>query len=324
MTFVSLSSLLQRALIVCSLMVVTAVHAESASSDLTPVSSLERKRSFTIPNIRGEEVWRNLKSRLRNGFESNGLKFRGVVSAEQSVDEYFDSSDLTLTKKSSSISHHKQVGEKGVKSQLIQILLAHSVEGKVSKATLPNEINFEARGSYNESGKFLERVKKAEAARFVDTINDLGLDPYELVPIMTIRQELRKIYFRKGGEQFLTVTLAIARGSRWPFRPKITQLELVIDEKVSVTATETEQSAIKALQEAVIKLAGIDTGAIEDSRPKVSRMFDDIFGQWYGPYARIFVLYPSIFPLGVALALLLIFRSVGSRVVRRRVCGDCR
>jgi hypothetical protein len=312
----------------CLIFIVSNVDGAACAQSLEAItpppkvqSRLEDDKNFPVPSDRAEMVWRALRQKFKNGFTVDGESFRTVVSVERFSDEYFDSSDLKLVNRWVSLRHRKRVGENGAKKQLIQVKIT-PFEGSAPLDEARNERKFEVASSYNERGDFLERVKKKDVQRFNETMKELGVAPNTLVPSMVITQERRRVYFRKGDVQYFTATLDLATGNRWPFHPKLTQLEFEISEKVNTAASEHDRLVLQKLRSEIIRIAGIDESAIVDPRPKVVHMFDEIFSRRYGPLAKVYIFFPWLFPLGVAVGLLCALFVAGKWFVPRKARAD--
>ena len=120
------------------------------------------------------------------------------------------------------------------------------------------------------------------APLLIERLKDLAVEASRLRPILSIRQERRRIYFRQNGNQFFTLTLDLARAKKLWIRGRFAQLDIEIGEIAFTQASNAERQKFLQIQKELQTLLISKFPNIQRNyNPKIVQMFTVIRGQGF-------------------------------------------
>ena len=177
---------------------------------------IENEGKLVVPVDKIEEVWKYLLERFVNDksfIKSLDPDLDSYWYDEYFVDVYFDSPDLKMLDKKSSVRYRRRVnlsdsGNRKSGRELVQIKLS-GIDGNIFNR---GEFKFPVK-PYNsfktedDIHPLIGLIDRQNRADFKEKAVCLGLDPYSLRAILTIEQRRRSIYILHKGEAFISMRL---------------------------------------------------------------------------------------------------------------------
>lgn len=275
---------------------------------------LENEVIFDIPLEQTENVWAWMQSKFSNGWTSNNLKLQTFKDIEQFADTYFDTRSLVLINQANGLRHRRRFYPNGDVKELIQFKQS-SLGNKNDFSSVEqtrNELKYDLayptvipglNQDYNDEN--IETItKKSHRPLLNEHLAPYQIDISELLPIVSIRQERRRIYFRDNGKQLFTLTLDIAKPKKGFLTTDFSQLDIEIGELAFTNSNENERSQLLKVQEDLRKLLLTDLPFIKRNQtPKIlmaKKTFEDTYF-----LGRIIFQYGDLLPVLILMILFL-------------------
>jgi hypothetical protein len=171
------------------------------------VERIESEDKLEIPVDRAEE----LSSYLKEYADDPSLlkkidpSLSATWSVEWFIDRYFDTPQLDLLARGHGIRHRSRVNlmnqdDRKSGRQLMQIKLNR---GNPDEPLNRTEIKFKIKDPDNpkvpdDLHPVLGMIERDQREEIKQRVAEIGIDPYELRPILTLQQERRRVYIKEG------------------------------------------------------------------------------------------------------------------------------
>jgi CYTH domain len=208
---------------------------------------IEAEMTYDVPLEKADEVWSWLQTDFKNGWQTKGTNFKTFNDIENFVDTYFDTPELSLSKLYAGLRHRRRFFPDGAVKELIQLKQPYASKLNIENAEgqLRGEIKFELRmptvvggpESVKDSTSIFQLIKNSQKNALVERMLLLNVEAKRLSPLLTIRQERKRVYFRENDKQFFTVTLDLASSRKLWLSRKFAQLDIEIGEIAFTEAT---------------------------------------------------------------------------------------
>ncbi len=208
--------------------------------------------------------------------KSLGPNYTGSFGDEDFTDTYFDTPDLDLYKRGISLRYRIRVNRLDPENRkngrkLIQLKLSGDDKfADKDNSGSRNEIKFDvvskkSNSSADDRHPVMSLVEPSERDAFKARLDELGIDPYKLRPILTLNQRRRRVYINRDDATFISFSMDDAKSSLWWSRVQFSQLEVELNE---MAYTESDKNSKEAMQE-------IRKGMIGDLRNKFAYLSHD-------------------------------------------------
>jgi hypothetical protein len=266
------------------------------------VMRIENEMKIGVPDSLVEKVWAYLMERYipRPRFlEPPGLVFGAKASDEYFTDVYMDTPELFFLGIKSAVRHRSReipgdsLNRKDGR-QLMQIKLNGLNTGD---STSRGEIKFQIRyyepsRRHDDSHPVLGIIKRDERPLFAARMAELGVNPLDLRPILTIEQRRRRVYVYDDNGIFLSLTLDNTSTRKWWMREAFTEIELELNEIAYTSAGPQTRKFLEGLNERIREdLVAHFPTLVQNQTPKYNKM-----------YAR-FTEHHALFPLMMHISL---------------------
>jgi hypothetical protein len=195
-------------------------HSAVQDQEFSPGSyntlRIENEGKLVVPVDKIEEVWQYLLERFvtdKSFIKSLNPDLDSFWDDEYFVDNYFDSPDLKMLDKKSSIRYRRRINltdpnNKKSGRELVQIKLS-GIDGNIFNR---GEFKFPVKPSNSfktedDIHPLIGLIDRQSRTDFKERVVDLGLDPYSLKAILTIEQHRRSIYILHKGKAFISMRL---------------------------------------------------------------------------------------------------------------------
>ena len=245
---------------------------------------IEQEDKLLVPQGKVEEVWEYLRHRLTEDKEylaSLDPTFTASWSEELFHDTYFDTPSMQLYAMQSGVRHRKRENltnpddEKSGR-ELMQIKLNDISSNELERAEIKFEIDrMPNRNTPEGRHPMLGRVKEDHRGPFEERLAGLGLDPQSMRPILTVVDIRRRVYLKKDGKPFMSISHDQASASRWWGRAEFCEIEPELNE-IGFTEADPETRAYMetVLHRVVQDIRTTFPDIQQDLTPKYNKAFD--------------------------------------------------
>ena len=281
---------------------------------------LENEITYDIPLEKAEDVWKWMQEYFNKSWQSSSTRFDTFRDVEQFVDTYFDTPERVLVNQYIGVRHRRRFYPQGGIKELIQVKQPHAAvqQGKEAEKQTRGELKFELKNptiTYDTGDidylneDLLSIVKNVHRPLLIARLQEMGATPSRVRPLLSIKQERRRIYFRENGNQFFTVTLDLAASQKLWIKGKFAQLDIEIGEIAFTQASsEKRESLLKIQQELQTLLLNKFPELRRNQIPKIVQMLRVIENQ--GFVSKIIIRFGSTALLILGLLLLIVLTCV--------------
>lgn len=291
-----------------------------------PLPRIEQEDKLYIPADKIDEVWDFLYNHYVK--DTAALKeldplFTSYADEENFSDTYFDTPNLWLLGKKFGIRHRWRenlTNPEDAKSgrELVQIKVNNISDNPLDRGEFKYEVRFQINYKTPEDNHPLfALLKYADRDDFKKRVENLGIaNPYDLKPILAVKDWRRRIYFNKEGKPFFSFSLDSVSSEIFGVKVGFVELE---DELNEVTYTEADEATryymqsmrIKTKNEIMAKFPYIK----EDLTPKYNKSFDRLENKI--PFLRFWIKYNPYTIISAAIVTIILIIAIMVAVIRR-------
>lgn len=246
------------------------------------VVRIENEAKLRVPLEITDEVWAWLQKRYADcaWLNQDDSVFTATFGDEGFQDVYCDTPDLKLLAEQSGIRHRSRVIHSGSAMrkdgrQLLQIKLNRADPTGLARSEI--KFTVEPSGSQktvDDVHPVIGLVGKDQREDCKARIRELGIDPYELRPILTVDQNRRRVYLSDQKGAFATLTLDLCSSTSWGTDLKWTEIELELNEIRYTEADATGRKWMERINEQIqADLMAAFPGIVQDQTPKYNKSF---------------------------------------------------
>lgn len=182
---------------------------------------IEQEDKLFVPLHRSQQVLNFLKEYLLKDTTLKQLDplFTSYMNVEDFTDMYFDTPSLHLIGMQSGVRRRGRVNLTNPNDpkngrELMQIKINNISANKLERGEVKFDIEYPTEiKSPDDSHPMLGMVKRSHRKEFKHWLMKLGLDPYSMRPILTIRDLRTRIYILRNGKPFMSISHDQARSS---------------------------------------------------------------------------------------------------------------
>ncbi len=220
---------------------------------------IEHETKLKVPLEQCDEVWDWLLQRYSDcgWLESTGRSFSASFGDEDFRDVYFDTPDLVLLQEQSGVRHRTRVVNSGPADEkdgreLLQIKLDRGDATGLARSEIKFEVTpTRSLRTLDEAHPMIGLVKKSLREECKSVLRELGFDPYEMQPILTLHQNRRRVYLNDRDGAFATLTLDLCSTESWATDLRWAECELELNEIRYTEAREDERERMERVMELV-------------------------------------------------------------------------
>jgi hypothetical protein len=258
---------------------------------------IEQEDKLLVPHELRDEVWDYLKQRLVEDtafVQSINPAFTASWSEELFHDTYYDTPSMQLYAMKSGVRHRKRENlsnPEDVKSgrELMQIKLNDISDNDLERAEIKYDIEYPLEKSNPlDAHPMLGIVKPSHREPFEKRLTELGLDARSMKPVLTVRDLRRRIYWKKDGNPFMSISFDQASARVWWATAEFCEIEPELNEIGFTEADEQTRAYMETVLAKVVADIRTQFPAIQqDLSPKYNKSFDRI--ERTLPFARTLV-----------------------------------
>jgi len=219
------------------------------SKEQSSVYRQENEIKLDLPVSRYSDVWNFLKSEeFKNRIDAS---LESTVSEESFSDIYFDNKNLYFLKNEHGIRHRVRSFDNDPNhpdnlKQLVQVKLS----SKKLNSTTRSEIKFVSSPIVRERG-YLDQhplfrlIDRGDRKKFRNFIKGLGQDALELRPLIKIQQKRKRVYLKKNGQAFATITLDLSTSQKFGLTVNFSEVELELNEVAYTLSSKSGRDAME-------------------------------------------------------------------------------
>ncbi|HVS10819.1 MAG TPA: hypothetical protein VMS76_13185 [Planctomycetota bacterium] len=246
---------------------------------------IEQEDKLTVPPELAPRVWRTLRALLVDDtsfLRSIDPAFTSYWNEELFHDLYYDTPTLDLHGMRSGVRLRRRENltdpdDRKSGRELVQIKL----DGISDHPLERGEIKYEVRrpdpvtASGDDLHPLLGPVRRSHRGRLVHRLEQLGLEPRSMRPILTVRDLRQRVYVLREGQPFLSVSFDSASARIWWARAAFFEIEPELNEILFTEADAPTKAYMESvLQRIVDELHALHPEIRQDLTPKYTRSFD--------------------------------------------------
>lgn len=267
------------------LMPTSSLHAEEEDMSASGFDRMriEQEEKLLVPHEIADDVLAFLKERYVEDkarlYELDPL-FTTDVHVEDFIDVYYDTPGLQLLAMQSGVRHrtrfdltdpdHRKSGR-----QLMQIKVNDISANALERAEIKFEIeHLAAPRDPEDRHPMLGIVKRKQRESFKKRLMALGLDPWSMRPVLTVRDLRTRVYFNRNGKPFMSISFDQASSKLLWATHHFVEIEPELNEIGFTNADpETRRSMESILAEIVREIRATFPQIRSDLTPKYNKSF---------------------------------------------------
>jgi len=182
---------------------------------------IEQEDKLWVPRDQSEAVLNFLKEFLLKSTNLHQLDplFASYMNVEDFTDLYFDTPSLQLLAMQSGVRRRGRVNLTNPNDpkngrELMQMKINNISANQLERGEIKFEIDYPTEiKSADDSHPMLGMVKRSQRKEFKERLMKLGLDPYSMRPILTLRDLRTRFYILRNGKPFMSISHDQARSS---------------------------------------------------------------------------------------------------------------
>jgi hypothetical protein len=215
--------------------------------------------------------------------ERDGHVFSTTFGNEDFTDIYFDTPDLQLLAKQSGVRHRTRrvrTGPAGGKDgrQLLQIKLNRGDATGLARSEVKFNVSSRRKSeTLDDAHAMLGLVTRDQRQECKAVLNSLGIDPYMMRPILTLKQNRQRVYLSDQKGALATLTLDLCSTTSWRTNLRWLDAELELNEIRYTAADKAEQQAMERVIATIqADLQQAFPSIVQDQTPKYNVAFASI------------------------------------------------
>lgn len=250
---------------------------------------IEDDFNLAYPSGKSDEMVAHLRQRYiddQSFVKELGPNFTSAYGDEDFVDTYFDTPKLDLYNRKAGLRYRlrtNRVDPEDRKSgrELVQLKLSGTDKFQDQGNTdSRNEIKFDVERASSgnladDRNPVISLIAPDMREGFKELIRELGLDPHDLRPILTIEQHRRRVYLNRDGETFISFSVDDARTQLWWAGSSFSQMEVELNELAYTAADAALKERMQKIREEMIADLREHFNYLQDDQTvKYTKMFD--------------------------------------------------
>ncbi|MCA9793650.1 MAG: hypothetical protein KC910_17685 [Candidatus Eremiobacteraeota bacterium] len=243
----------------------------------------EREDRLLVPTDQAEAVWNFMRERFladHSFIQSLDPRFTSTSAEELFTDTYFDVPDLKALAKQDGIRHRRRVNltnpnDRKSGRELVQVKLS----GAGGAGIVRSEFKYEVRSGRGTGKPFdnhplIGLIKRPQRQEFIKRVQEAGLDPLVMRPVLTIVDRRQRIYLLRDGQPFISMTLDTATTRLYGVEARFVEFEPEPGEIIFTEASPEEQKAMVAIIDRIVhEMTTRFPDLKRDLTPKYNKMF---------------------------------------------------
>jgi hypothetical protein len=254
------------------------------------VERVEVEAKIRVPLEERDSLWAWLQQRYAapSWLDREGLEFRATFGDEDFVDVYFDTPTLPLLAAQSGVRHRSRVVHSGSAArkdgrQLLQLKLNRHEEGGLGRTEIKFNVDPSPTVRTPDDGHpMIGLVKEDQRPDLFAAFAQIGVPPHDMRPILTVRQNRKRVYLSDQHGAYATLTLDDCTVDDWGVDAHWVEIELELNEIRFTEADSTERAQMARVVAAIQEdLQAAFPSLEQDQTPKYNKAFAFIeAGTW--------------------------------------------
>jgi hypothetical protein len=281
----------------------TDINVEDSRSSLQLTTNddnnirIEYEIKLRLPLEQIDDVWDWLLVRYEevSWLNDEGYIFAAEFGDEDFTDTYFDTPDLMILSENNGVRHRMRTVHSGPAiekddRQLIQLKLDRGDATGAARSEIKfNVSSGDDRKGADDSHPLVGLVKNNQRGEFKTMLYTRHIDPYQLKPLLTLRQNRRRIYLNDQNGAFATLTLDLCSTKSWGANLKWAEMELELNE---IRYTEANSEVRQKMERIIAKIQSdiqqVFPVIVPNQTPKYNTAFASIEEATWVPVKQIF------------------------------------
>jgi adenylate cyclase class IV len=250
------------------------------------VPRTEQEERLAIPVEKVQEVWSYLQNRYVTDIEhlqKMDPLFSSYASEEDFSDTYFDTSKRQLLQMQGGVRHRKRINltnPEDPKSgrELIQLKVSGVSNNQLERGEMKFEVKYyDNKKSIDDLHPMLGIVKRSQRDQLKSELTRLGLDPYDMSPVLTIKDRRRRVYILKDKKPFISISLDHATSEVGGKKAEFAEVEEELNEIAFTEASAETKQYMESINAIIINdLKEKFPDIKQDLTPKYNRVYKQL------------------------------------------------
>lgn len=215
---------------------------------------IEYEAKLKVPMEQTEQVWDWLQQRYSDctWLNAAGHEFTAGFGDEDFTDVYFDTPGLHVLAQKGGVRHRSRVVHSGPSyrkdgRELLQLKINRGDEAGLARSEVKYKIVERQQGQKDDAHPLLGLIDRDDREDCIARLAALGLDARAMRPVVTLKQNRRRVYVNDADGAFATITLDACSTDSWGADVRWTEIELELNEIRFTKADPAERAAMKEI-----------------------------------------------------------------------------
>lgn len=222
---------------------------------------IENEYKLVVPAEKTEEVWNYLLNHLvsdKEFLKSLDPNLDSYWYNEYFEDTYFDTPEFQVFEKRGGIRYRirenlDDPSQEKSGREVMQIKMSGIDNNSLNRGEIKFKVSHPAKiKRYDDSFPALGLVKRKQRDDFKQRLTELGINPYSLKEVLTIKQNRRSIYITRNGEQFISVRLDKDSSKKLWVEWQIVEIEPELNEIPYTEGSEADRKYMEDINQKIV------------------------------------------------------------------------
>ncbi|HEY4509074.1 MAG TPA: hypothetical protein VJC13_02205 [Candidatus Paceibacterota bacterium] len=224
--------------------------------------------TLSIPQKQADKVYQYLRDTyidhmdlMKQRFPDLNITGENKMDVSEFTDEYYDTSNLDLDKSQNSARYRSRINTTNAEDPKSGRELVQVKATPMGQFDLRTELKFKVEtnvlsqknATRDDMAPLLKLVDKAERGDFKKALETIGLNPYNLHHIFTIRQKRSRVYIDLSQQNFLSFSVDQGEASKLLATGKFFSVDIGLVEDVYTPANQKERDIMWAIRDFMVE-----------------------------------------------------------------------
>lgn len=280
-----MSNRLTRAMARCALLLAAIAPAAALFGQQDDAATrIEYEAKLKVPIEQTEQVWDWLEQRYADcgWLNTGGHDFTAGFGDEDFTDVYFDTPGLHVLAQEGGVRHRSRVVHSGPSyrkdgRELLQLKINRGDEAGLARSEVKYKIVERQQGQKDDAHPLLGLIDRDDRQDCIARLAALGLDARAMRPVVTLKQNRRRVYVNDADGAFATITLDACSTDSWGADVRWTEIELELNEIRFTKADPAERAGMKEIDLHMQRdLQEAFPGIVQDQTSKYTHSLEEI------------------------------------------------
>jgi hypothetical protein len=258
---------------------------------------IEQEDKISVPSDKAEEVWNFLYAHFivdTTALKALDPRLTAYFNEEHFADTYFDTPTLQLYEMQSGVRHRKRenlsnANDRKSGRELMQIKVSNISANSLERGEFKYKIHYPTQVKVAEDRHpMLGIIKPSQRDEFKTRLQNMGLDPYSMRPIVTVYDQRKRIYFQRDQKTLMSISFDQVKAELLWAKADFIEIEPELNE---VAFTEADSATRVYMEETNARISALLKEKFpylkSDLTPKYNKSLDRLAAEI--PWLRVLI-----------------------------------